>query len=73
MTVVTTPGPASKRLHVRRLRLPPTLVTGGAILLASLFLALFPWLVAPYDPTAFDYNAILAPPRTYGVELEAKF
>jgi peptide/nickel transport system permease protein len=62
MTVVTTPSPASKRLRVRRLRLPPTLVAGGAILLASLFLALFPWLVAPYDPTAFDYNAILAPP-----------
>ncbi len=62
MTVVTTPSPAPKRLRTRRLRLPPTLVAGGAILLASLFLALFPWLVAPYDPTAFDYNAILAQP-----------
>jgi peptide/nickel transport system permease protein len=45
-----------------RPRLPATLVGGGLIILASLLLALFPTLFAPYDPLAFDYNAILAPP-----------
>jgi peptide/nickel transport system permease protein len=62
MTLAATGHSTPKRRRVRKLRLPATLVAGGAILLASLFLALFPWLVAPYDPTAFDYNAILAPP-----------
>jgi peptide/nickel transport system permease protein len=62
MTAVMIPGPAAKPRRARKLRLPATLMAGGTILLASLFLALFPWLVAPYDPTTFDYNAILAPP-----------
>jgi peptide/nickel transport system permease protein len=46
----------------RRLRLPATLMGGGAILLASVIVAFFPSLFAPYDPNAFDYNAILQAP-----------
>lgn len=46
----------------RRARLPKTLIGGGAIILASLALAFFPQLFAPYDPLAFDYTAIMAPP-----------
>lgn len=49
-------------LPKRRARLPKTLIGGGAIILASLALALFPHLFAPYDPLAFDYTAIMAPP-----------
>ena len=40
----------------------PTLAAGLAILGASLLLALLPGLFAPYDPDAFDYNALLAAP-----------
>jgi len=43
-------------------RWPATLVAGGIILAASLVLALVPSLVAPYDPDAFDYAALLAGP-----------
>jgi peptide/nickel transport system permease protein len=46
----------------RRLRLPATLIGGGTILLASVIVAFFPGLFAPYDPNAFDYNAILQAP-----------
>jgi peptide/nickel transport system permease protein len=46
----------------RRLRLPATLMGGGAIQLASVIVAFFPSLFAPYDPNAFDYNAILQAP-----------
>ena len=49
-------------LPKRRARLPKTLIGGGAIILASLALAFFPHLFAPYDPLAFDYTAIMAPP-----------
>ncbi|RYE85258.1 MAG: ABC transporter permease [Hyphomicrobiales bacterium] len=49
-------------LPKRRARLPKTLIGGGAIILASLALAFFPQLFAPYDPLAFDYTAIMAPP-----------
>jgi peptide/nickel transport system permease protein len=42
--------------------LPPTLVSAIVVLGASLFVALFPWIVAPFDPTAFDYTAIMQPP-----------
>ncbi|SJZ97576.1 ABC transporter permease [Consotaella salsifontis] len=57
-TATTTP----RRRRARLLRLPSTLIAGAIILLVSLLLALFPQLIAPYDPTAFDYNALLAPP-----------
>lgn len=36
----------------------PAFVTGFAILVLSLALALFPGVLAPYDPLAFDLNAI---------------
>ncbi|WP_213879273.1 ABC transporter permease [Pseudomonas sp. dw_358] len=48
------------KLSVRRLPLP--LAIGGLILLASLVAACFPGLIAPYNPLAFDYHAILKPP-----------
>ncbi|OBQ69949.1 ABC transporter permease [Mesorhizobium erdmanii] len=46
----------------RRRALPGTLVGAVIVLGASLALAFFPSLFAPYDPTAFDYNAILQGP-----------
>jgi len=46
----------------RRRPLPTTLLGGSAILLASLVLAFFPSLFAPYDPNAFDYGAIMQAP-----------
>ncbi len=42
--------------------LPRPLVFGGAILLTSLLLAVFPTVFAPYDPNAFDYGALLQAP-----------
>lgn len=46
-----------------RWRKPPrSLISGGIILGLSLIVAIWPWLFAPYDPTAFDYNALLKPP-----------
>lgn len=60
MTVVAAASEVRRR---RRLfRLPATFLAGGVILLISVFLGVLPQLVAPYDPTAFDYNAILSPP-----------
>lgn len=41
---------------------PRPLMIGGALLLLSLLLAIFPSLFAPYDPNAFDYNALLQEP-----------
>lgn len=43
-------------------RPPRSLIGGGIILGLSLFVAIWPSLLAPYDPTAFDYNALLARP-----------
>ncbi len=51
--------------HRRRLRVPNlswTFVTGAVILIASLALAVAPGWFAPYDPTKFDYKAILKGP-----------
>ncbi len=46
-----------------RLRRPPrSLISGGIILGLSLIIAIWPSLIAPYDPTTFDYNALLKPP-----------
>lgn len=42
--------------------LPRSLISGGIILGLSLIVAIWPSLFAPYDPTVFDYNALLAPP-----------
>ena len=57
-----TSGVSRPRRRFRISRLPATLVAGATMLIISLLLALFSPLVAPYDPTAFDYNALLAPP-----------
>jgi peptide/nickel transport system permease protein len=51
------------RRRVRRIgRGRTSLHVGVAIMLVMLFCAFFPGLVAPYDPLAFDYNAIMHPP-----------
>lgn len=54
---------AAARSAFRLKALPRSLVSGGIILGFSLALALWPSLLAPYDPTAFDYSALLAPPN----------
>ena len=46
----------------RKRPLPQPLLLGGIILAISLGLAVLPSLFAPYDPVAFDYVALLAPP-----------
>ena len=43
-------------------RVPVPLLAGVAILLALLLCAAAPGTVAPYDPLAFDYAALLQPP-----------
>lgn len=47
----------SARARVRP-ALPATLVIGLALLAINLALAVAPGLIAPYDPNAFDYNAL---------------
>ncbi|MFO1150649.1 MAG: ABC transporter permease [Alsobacter sp.] len=49
-------------LALARSRMPPSLVAGIVILLFMLLCAVAPGLVAPYDPLAFDYTALLQPP-----------
>lgn len=44
-------------------KLPATMVAGGAILAVSVVLGALPQLFAPFDPDAFDYNALLAAPN----------
>lgn len=61
MTLVA-PALVPKR-QSRLRRLPGTLVLGGIILAASLLVAVFPGFLAPYDPIAFDYAALMAPPN----------
>jgi peptide/nickel transport system permease protein len=46
----------------RRRALPGTLAGAVIVLGASLAMAFFPSLFAPYDPNAFDYNAIMHGP-----------
>lgn len=52
------------RLHIRwsRWRAKPTLAIGLALLLVFIAMAIFPEHIAPYDPTAFHYDALLQPP-----------
>jgi peptide/nickel transport system permease protein len=61
MSAVTSQTPA-RPARKRSRKVPRTLIWGGIILAISLFLAFFPSLVAPYDPTKFDYKAILKGP-----------
>ncbi|MEF2071166.1 ABC transporter permease [Consotaella aegiceratis] len=63
MTLAIDKSAARRFALPARLRgLPRTFLLGGLILGASLVLAFFPWLFAPYDPTVFDYGAIMQPP-----------
>lgn len=59
MTVAAEPSGA---LRVRTPRLPATFVGGVAILGVSTLIALAPDLFTPYNPLAFDYQAILEAP-----------
>jgi len=59
MTLLATAPAAARRA---RIRLPFTLVFGGTIILLSVIMAVFPSVFAPYDPAAFDYNALLQGP-----------
>lgn len=45
-----------------RLRPSAGMIAGGLILLASTALAVMPGVFAPYDPIAFDYNALMHGP-----------
>lgn len=60
MSAVTQPARARWRFWPTTL--PKTLIFGGLILIASAILAFFPSLFSPYDPIAFDYNALLKGP-----------
>lgn len=46
----------------RRLKATPTLLIGATIIAVSLLLAVFPHYLSPYNPTAFDYKAVLKGP-----------
>lgn len=59
MAVVASGSKPRARASIRP---KPTLVIGLGLLAMFLFAALFPNVIAPYSPTAFDYNAILQPP-----------
>jgi len=59
MSVLAEDKPVVRR---RLPALPRTLVAGVLILALSLLVAFFPSAFAPYDPVAFDYNAILQAP-----------
>lgn len=55
-------APASPATPPASGALPRPLILGAAILLASVFVAIFPAAFAPYDPNAFDYTALLQGP-----------
>lgn len=60
MSAVTfsTARPSRLRAFLARAFRKPAFVAGFVILLLSLALAIFPQVLAPYDPLAFDLNAI---------------
>lgn len=53
---------AKSSTRLRLPALPRSLISGGIMLGFSLIIAFWPSLFAPYDPTAFDYNALLQAP-----------
>ncbi|MBO1078452.1 ABC transporter permease [Roseomonas haemaphysalidis] len=61
-TQVASATPAALAAPRPRPRLPGSLLAGGAIIALLLLCGIAPALVAPYDPLAFDYTAILQPP-----------
>ena len=60
MTDITTQSPPTT--GTGRVRLPRPLILGGAILIATVIVAIFPAALAPYDPNTFDYAALLQGP-----------
>ena len=52
------PRPSRLSAFLRRAFARPAFVVGFVIIAASIALALFPYLFAPYDPLAFDMNAM---------------
>ena len=62
MTESAHPEAAVAARRARRARPPGALLWGGLILGISVVLAVAPALVAPYDPLAFDYTAVLQGP-----------
>ncbi len=61
--MTATAVPALARPQIRsRYRPNRTLIVGLSFLLLLIVLALFPGRIAPYDPTSFDYEAVLEPP-----------
>ena len=46
------------------MQLPLPLLLGGGVIGASLIMAVFPQVFAPYDPIAMDYNALLQAPSS---------
>ena len=60
---IAQPAPqAAARLPTRHLRAGPGLIAGAVILLALIACALVPDWIAPNQPDAFDYRALLQPP-----------
>ncbi len=55
-------GATRRRARPRIARPKPTLLLGLTIVVAMLLMALLPHLVAPFDPSKFDYDAILQAP-----------
>ena len=63
MTAAALPPGILGQRRIRRMgRGRKSLYIGIAIMLVMLVCAFFPEFVAPYDPLAFDYNAIMHPP-----------
>lgn len=56
--IVSTAWPSRLNAFLARAFRKPAFVTGFAILMFSLALAIFPQVLAPYDPLSFDLNAI---------------
>jgi peptide/nickel transport system permease protein len=56
------PVSVARRRRLRIARIPGTLWVGGFIIVVSIFVAIFPDLVSPYDPLTFDYKALLKGP-----------
>ena len=54
---------APKDVYRWRAALAPQTVTGGLLILGWIAIALFAPLIAPYDPVAIDFAAILQPPN----------
>jgi peptide/nickel transport system permease protein len=57
-----TPGGAAPSLRLRIGRIPVSLLAGLVILGFFVACAFFPNAIAPFDPIAFDYGALLQPP-----------